>query len=158
MKDKQEKKIKKQVKIDNKKAHEELVKQREIIVHKENYLQSIINGRYYFARSNMIANQLIPKINIVEKIDGALKSVDFVIGEYALIKKKAIHFMREANGIKNTLIKEYGLEEKELDDFVENHYKARIITEAKKEELNSINDDEEKNPENNEESKRTYIN
>ncbi len=95
---------------------------------KSDYIRNIINGRYFLARSNMIAVQIQNK-KIKESIDGCLKSEEYMRSEYALQKMQAIMSMRNAHFAKETLFKEFKLTEKDIQDLEEDYYDGKIIRE-----------------------------
>ena len=89
----------------------------------------IRNGRYFMARCNMMAVQIQTK-EIQEKIDGCIKSEEYMRAEYALMKMQAIMGMRNAHFAKETLTKEYKLSEKDILAIEEDYYDGKIIREA----------------------------
>ena len=96
---------------------------------KSDYIRNIINGRYFMARCNMMAVQIQTK-EIQEKIDGCIKSEEYMRAEYALMKMQAIMGMRNAHFAKETLTKEYKLSEKDILAIEEDYYDGKIIREA----------------------------
>ena len=96
---------------------------------KSDYIRNIINGRYFMARCNMMAVQIQTK-EIQEKIDGCIKSEEYMRAEYVLMKMQAIMGMRNAHFAKETLTKEYKLSEKDILAIEEDYYDGKIIREA----------------------------
>ncbi|KKM99106.1 hypothetical protein LCGC14_1151200 [marine sediment metagenome] len=96
---------------------------------KNDYIRNIINGRYFLARCNMIAEQ-IQKKEIKEDIDGCLKTEEYMRAEYALQKMQAIMSMRNAHFAKQTLLKEFELTEKDILTLEKDYYDGKIIREA----------------------------
>ena len=96
---------------------------------KNTYITSIINARYFTARCNMIAAQIIAK-KIKEKIDGCLKTEEFFRAEYAHQKKQAINCMRDAHFAKRELMgPTYKLTEEDIFDLEADYYDGKIIRE-----------------------------
>jgi len=95
---------------------------------KNDYIKNIINGRYFLARCNMIAEQLLAK-EIKEKIDGATKTEEYIRSEYALTKMQAIMSMRNAHFAKLDLMKDHGMTEKDILEIEEDYYNGKIIRE-----------------------------
>ncbi len=96
---------------------------------KNEYIRNIINGRYFMARSNMIAVQIQNK-DIQESIDGCLKSEEFMRAEYAHQKMQAICSMRSAHFAKQELFKEFKLNEKDILALEEDYYDGKIVREV----------------------------
>ena len=99
-----------------------------LIRSKNDYIKNLINGRYFMARSNMIAEQ-IQKGEIKESIDGCLKSEDFMRAEYAHQKMQAIMSMRTAHFAKLDLLKDFKLTGEDIDAIEEDYYNGKIIRE-----------------------------
>ena len=95
---------------------------------KNDYIKNIINGRYFLARCNMIAVQ-IQKKDIIEDIDGCVKSEEFMRAEYALQKMQAIMSMRNAHFAKQDLFKDFKLKEEDIQALEEDYYDGKIIRE-----------------------------
>ncbi len=95
---------------------------------KNEYIRNIINGRYYLARCNMIAEQLYKK-DILEVIDGYTKTEEYFKAEYAMMKMQAIMSMRTAHFSKNDLIKDFNLTEEDILSLEEDYYNGKIIRE-----------------------------
>ena len=95
---------------------------------KNDYIKNIINGRYYFARCNMIAVQ-IQTGKIQENIDGCPKSEEFLRTEYAVQKMQAIMSMRNAHFAKRDLFKDFKLKEEDILAIEEDYYDGKIIRE-----------------------------
>ncbi len=96
---------------------------------KNDYIKNIINGRYFLARCNMIAEQ-IQKKEIKEDIDGCLKTEEYMRAEYALQKMQAIMSMRNAHFAKQDLFKDFKLTEEDIFAIEEDYYDGKIIREA----------------------------
>lgn len=97
---------------------------------KNKYITNIINGRYFFARCNMMAEQLHPSGEIKESIDGCLKSEEYLRAEYALTKMQAIVSMRNAHFAKQELFKDFKLTDKDIEVIEEDYYNGKIIRES----------------------------
>ena len=120
-------KVKVKKKYDGKEGlayHKELTRTRL----KNDYIRNLINGRYYLARANMLAEQ-INSGNIVEKIDGATKTKEYMLSEYALMKMQAITSFRTVHFSKADLIKDYGMNEKDILELEQSYYDGKIIRE-----------------------------
>ncbi len=92
------------------------------------YIKNIINGRYYMTRCNMMAIQIQNK-KIKEKIDGCLKTEEFMRAEYALMKMQAIMSMRNAHFAKQELMEEFKLTEEDIYALEKDYYDGKIIRE-----------------------------
>ena len=95
---------------------------------KNDYIRNLINGRYYLARVNMIAEQINSK-NIQEKIDGCPKTEEYMRCEYALMKMQAIMSMRNSHFAKQDLFKDFNLTEEEVVAIETDYYDGKIIRE-----------------------------
>ena len=95
---------------------------------KSEYIRNLINGRYYLARCNMLAEQ-IHSGTVLEKIDGATKTIEYIRAEYALMKMQAIMSMRTAHFSKRDLLTEFKLVESEILALEEDYYNGKIIRE-----------------------------
>lgn len=95
---------------------------------KNDYIRNVINGRYFLARANMIASQLISK-KIEEKIDGCLKTEEMMEAELALQKMQAIMSMRTAHFAKQDLIKDFQFTEEDIKEIENDYYNGKIIRE-----------------------------
>lgn len=96
---------------------------------KNDYIRNIINGRYFLARCNMIATQIQNK-EIMESIDGCLKSEEFLRAEYAMQKMQAIMSMRNAHFAKQELINDFKLTEEDIFAIEEDYYDGKVIRES----------------------------
>lgn len=96
---------------------------------KMDYIRNILNGRYYFARCNMIADQLNTG-NIKEKIDGCLKPKEYLLSEYGLMKMQAIDSFRNAHFAKESLMKDHSFSEKDIKDLEKDYYDGKVIRES----------------------------
>ena len=94
---------------------------------KNDYIRNIINGRYFLARSNMIAVQ-IQNNDIKENIDGCPKTFELMRTEYALQKMQAIMSMRNAHFAKKDLFED-GFTEDDILAIEEDYYNGKIIRE-----------------------------
>lgn len=101
-------------------------KQKITIVQKNDFIKNLFNGRYYLARLNMIADQLNGEI--VENIDGCLKSKELMHAEYALMRMRALEGIRNSNEAKRNL-QNSGLTNKDVDNVVLSYYEDKIIEE-----------------------------
>ena len=95
---------------------------------KNEYIRRTINGRYFLARTNMIAEQ-VQSGKIVEKIDGCPKSEEFMRAEYAHQKMQAIMEMRNAFFAKKELKDDFKLTDDDVDAIEEDYYNGKIIRE-----------------------------
>ena len=95
---------------------------------KNEYIKSLINGRYFLARCNMLAVQIQSK-DIKEKIDGCLKSEEFMRAEYAHQKMQAITSMRGAHFAKQEMIKDFKLTKEDIEAIEVDYYDGKIIRE-----------------------------
>jgi hypothetical protein len=95
---------------------------------KMDYIKNLINGRYYLARCNMLAEQIQTK-KIEEKIDGCLKTEEYMRSEYALTKMQAIMSLRNSHFAKQDLLKEFKLTEEQIKEVEEDYYDGKIIRE-----------------------------
>ena len=95
---------------------------------KNEYIRTTINGRYFLARTNMIAEQ-IHAGKIIEKIDGCPKSEEFMRAEYAHQKMQAIIEMRNAHFAKEELKNDFKLTDKDIYAIEEDYYNGKIVRE-----------------------------
>ena len=95
---------------------------------KNEYITATINGRYYLARTNMIAEQLHSG-KILENIDGCPKPEEYMRAEYALQKMAAISQMRNAHFAKKELKEEFKLNDDDIYAIEEDYYNGKIIRE-----------------------------
>lgn len=93
---------------------------------KNDFIRNTINGRYFFERCNMIADQVIND-DIKESIDGCLKPKSFLMSEYALQKMQAINSMREAHFAKLELKKQFNMTDEDVGDILKDYYDGKII-------------------------------
>lgn len=100
--------------------------QRRLINKKQEYIRNKLNGNYFLARSNMIADQLNSG-KIKEKIDGMIKTVEYIRAELGLMRMQAFTSMRNAFFAKNDLLGEFKLTEKDIDDLEQDYYSGKII-------------------------------
>ena len=95
---------------------------------KNDYIRSTINGRYFLARTNMIAEQ-IQKKDIIEKIDGCTKTEEYMRAEYALQKMQAIIEMRNSHFAKKELKDDFKLNNDDIYAIEEDYYNGKIVRE-----------------------------
>jgi len=100
---------------------------------KNKYIRHTINGRYFLARTNMIAEQIVSG-DIMENIDGCKKTEEYMRSEYALQKMQAIVEMRNAYFAKQELVKQFKLTDDDIDAIEEDYYNAKIVRESYDEE------------------------
>lgn len=93
---------------------------------KDEYIRNTINGRYFLGRYNMMAQQLIDK-KIVETVDGAPKTKEFMIGETALIKMQAIMSLRTAHFANLELKKDFAMTDKDISDLEDDYYNGAVV-------------------------------
>lgn len=114
--------------------------QMSLIQKKNEYIRHTINGRYFLARTNMIAEQ-IHSGKILEDIDGCPKTEEFMRAEYAHQKMQAIMEMRNAHFAKISLKTEFKLRQEDIYEIEKDYYDGKIIREDYDE---SYNDDKKK--------------
>ena len=95
---------------------------------KNEYIRHTINGRYFLARTNMIAEQICKK-DIIEKIDGCTKTEEYMRAEYALQKMQAINEMRNSHFAKEELKKDFKLNDDDIFAIEEDYYNGKIVRE-----------------------------
>jgi len=95
---------------------------------KNDYIRATVNGRYFLARTNMIAEQIIAK-EIKESIDGCTKTEEFMRAEYAHQKMAAIGEMRNAHFSKKELKEDFKLNDKDIYAIEEDLYNGKIVRE-----------------------------
>jgi hypothetical protein len=78
----------------------------------------------------MIASQLNSKpIKIFEKIDGCLKTPEFMRAEYAVSKMQAIMSLRDAHFAKEDLMKQFNFTKENVYAIEKDYYDGKIIRE-----------------------------
>jgi len=102
---------------------------------KNDYLRSTVNGRYFLARTNMIAEQIISG-DIMENIDGCKKSEEFMRAEYAHQKMAAIGEMRNSHFAKKELKEDFKLNDDDIYAIEEDLYNGKIVREEYDESYN----------------------
>lgn len=125
------KKVKEKIKAseeEGKEGHARAM-QKEFIRLKNDYITNLINARYFLARMNMIGEQINAE-KILENIDGAPKTEDFMRAEYALFRLRAMNSLMYSNSAKDDLITIYKLGDKELFDIEKDYYEGKIIRES----------------------------
>ena len=105
---------------------------------KNEYISNVINGRYYLARYNMMAQQVIDN-KIVEVIDGAPKTKEYMRAELALVKMQAIRSLRTAHFSRLELKKDFEVSEEEIIGLENDYYNGKIIREEYDEEFRQKN-------------------
>ncbi len=105
---------------------------------KMDYIRNTLNGRYFFARCNMIANQLNTG-KIIERIDDCLKTKEYILSEYGLMKMQAIDSFRKAHFAKGELMKDHGLSKEDIEDLEKDYYDGKVIRESYDEEYKKGN-------------------
>lgn len=96
---------------------------------KNDYIKNIINGRYFLARSNMIAVQ-IQNNDIKENIDGCTKSEEYFRAEYALQKMQAIVSMRNAHFAKQELFDDFKFKDEDIYAIEKDYYDGKVVRES----------------------------
>lgn len=117
---------------ENKKKDMEGVRKAESIAFgaaKNKYIRNIINARYFFERTNMIAEQ-INNGKIIENIDGCTKPEAFMRSEYALQKMQAITEMRNAHFAKLDLAKDFKFTDEDIQALEEDYYNGKIVRDS----------------------------
>jgi hypothetical protein len=114
--------------MDNEKKMEGLAyaKKVQIAGKKNDYIRNTISGRYFLARSNMMAEQIISG-NIQEKIDGCIKTMEYMKAELAMMKMQAIMSLRTAHFAKQDLMKDFGFTEEDILSLEKDYYNGKII-------------------------------
>jgi len=92
------------------------------------YLRHTVNGRYFLARVNMIAEQIISK-EIIERIDDCPKTEEYMRAEYALQKMQATSEMRNAYFAKKELKEVFKLNDDDIYKIEEDMYNGKIVRE-----------------------------
>jgi hypothetical protein len=95
---------------------------------KSDYIRAIVNARYFLARTNMIAEQILTG-KIIENIDGCPKTEEFMRAEYAHQKLAAMNEMRNAHFAKKELKDEFKLNNDDIYAIEEDLYSGKIIRE-----------------------------
>lgn len=95
---------------------------------KNKYIRHTVNGRYFLARVNMIADQIHSK-EIKEKIDGCTKTEEYMRAEYGLQKMQAIMEMRNAHFAKKELKEDFKLNDEDIFAIEEDYYNGKIVRE-----------------------------
>lgn len=95
---------------------------------KNDYIRATVNGRYFLARTNMIAEQIISG-KIIEKIDGCPKTEEFMRAEYAHQKLAAMGEMRNAHFAKKELKEDFKLNDDDVYAIEEDLYNGKIVRE-----------------------------
>lgn len=95
---------------------------------KNDYIRHTINGRYFLARTNMIAEQIISK-DIKEKIDGCPKTEEYMRAEYGLQKMQAIMEMRNSHFAKKELSEDFKMNDDDIYAIEEDYYNGKIVRE-----------------------------
>jgi len=95
---------------------------------KNDYIRATVNGRYFLARTNMIAEQVLTG-KIIEKIDGCPKTEEFMRAEYAHQKLAAMGEMRNAHFAKKELKEDFKLNDDDIYAIEEDLYNGKIIRE-----------------------------
>ncbi len=93
---------------------------------KNDYIKNTLNGRYFLERYNMIVEQ-VNSGNIVEKIDGQVKTKEYILSEGALMKFHAIESFRNAFFAKEQLIKDFKMTEEDLTAVEDDYFNGKII-------------------------------
>lgn len=102
---------------------------------KNDYIRATVNGRYFLARTNMIAEQIING-EIIEKIDGCPKTEEFMRAEYAHQKLAAMGEMRNAHFAKKELKEDFKLNDDDIYAIEEDLYNGKIVREEYDETFN----------------------
>jgi len=95
---------------------------------KNDYIRATVNGRYFLARTNMIAEQVLTG-EIIERIDGCPKTEEFMRAEYAHQKLAAMGEMRNAHFAKKELKEDFKLNDDDIYAIEEDLYNGKIIRE-----------------------------
>lgn len=95
---------------------------------KEDFITNRVNGRYFLERYNMMAEQ-IQSENIKEKIDGCIKTMDYMKAEAVMTKRQAFNAFRNAHFGEVELKKKHGLTDKDITEIEVDLYDGKIIRE-----------------------------
>ena len=93
------------------------------------YIKELIKGRYFLARYNMVATQLLPGKKILETVDGAPKTKEYIEAECAMQKMQATSNMRQSHFAKKDLIEKYGYSKDMIKAIEIDYYDGKIIRE-----------------------------
>ena len=96
---------------------------------KNDYINNLVNARYFLARYNMLAEQ-IQTGGIIEKIDGCVKSIEFMRSEAALFKVRAMSAFREAHFGQLDMKKGFALTDEDIQAIEVDYYDGKIIRET----------------------------
>jgi len=115
----------------------------ELAAMKNRYVENKIKGRYYMARMNMLAVQIVgaeqnQKNEILELLDGVHKSLEYARAEYALTKFQAITRERNAFFQGKELKETYGLDDEALLMAQKDYYEGKVVREEYEENPQSI--------------------
>jgi len=119
---------KKRAELEEKKIEMAYRDKKELQRIKHKFLVNLVNGRYWLERCNMLAEQ-ISSDNILELVDGAKKTKELAMAEYASLKVQAIDHMREAHFLRKDLLSRE-LSAEEIDEYVNSYYEGKIIRET----------------------------
>jgi len=96
---------------------------------KNDYINNLVNARYFLSRYNMLAEQ-IQTGKILESVDGCLKSMDYIRSEAALFKVRAINSFRAAHFEQLDLKKNFNLTDEDIIAIEVDYYDGKIIRET----------------------------
>lgn len=95
---------------------------------KSEYIDNVVNSRYYLARYNMLAEQIQKKV-ILEKIDGLTKSFEYAFAEMGLMKVQAIKSSRNTFFGRKELMEKWGLTDEDVKAVELDYYDGKILRE-----------------------------
>lgn len=127
---------KEQIEISNKHG-----KHLNLIERNNTYITNLINGRYFLARCNMIAqgleqvrfeqervgSKLKPNDLVNEQLDGAYKTVEYSQAEHALVKMQAIRCFRTASFVRQELKDKLGQTEEDILKTEQDYYEGTVL-------------------------------
>lgn len=89
------------------------------------WVKNFVNMNFFRARSNMIVDQLNKGV-ILEKVDGALKSKEYITAEMLITKNSEISCNRQLKHDRNELEKNYNFKEEDFQSIVEKLYTGTL--------------------------------
>lgn len=110
----------KKAKFEEPKEPSPKLKEYEIIRLKHAYVAAIFQADFFFARAEMLAEQITSK-NIKESVDGCLKTEQYMLSEFYNMKYKAKQKFREAYWAKKELIDTYKLSDEDIEKYLKDY-------------------------------------
>ena len=106
-------------------ATEYTTKQRNMMLLKEKYITSKVQGNICLSRMNMMINQLNGSF-IFERVDDHVKSKELLYWEMIQQRRLAITYLRDAYFKAQELKKGYNLSDKEIGDIDDYYFKEPV--------------------------------